>query len=128
MNPDPSPQRPKPRAGLAHVLDAAGYSLAGLRRLVRESAVRLEMLGLIAGAVLLVFAGVSPARWAIFFGLCLLVLIVETLNTALEVLTDHVSPEWSAAARDAKDLGSLAVAFSLITVAGFLGGTLTGLF
>jgi diacylglycerol kinase (ATP) len=41
--------------------------------------------------------------------LWLLLIATEALNTAIEVLVDHVSPNWSEAARDAKDLGSLAV-------------------
>jgi diacylglycerol kinase (ATP) len=43
-------------------------------------------------------------------GLVLLLIAVEALNTALEVLVDHLSPGWSQFAKDAKDLGSLAVA------------------
>ena len=35
---------------------------------------------------------------------------VEALNTAIEVLVDQLSPGWSAWAKEAKDLGSLAVA------------------
>ena len=42
--------------------------------------------------------------------LFLLLLAIEALNTAIEVLTDLVSPEWSQQAKHAKDLGSLAVA------------------
>jgi diacylglycerol kinase (ATP) len=40
----------------------------------------------------------------------LLLIAVEALNTALEVLVDHLSPGWSQFAKEAKDLGSLAVA------------------
>ncbi len=43
-------------------------------------------------------------------GLVLLLVATEALNTALEVLVDHLSPGWSEFAKDAKDLGSLAVA------------------
>ena len=42
---------------------------------------------------------------------------VEALNTALEVLVDHLSPGWSQFAKDAKDLGSLAV----VCVLGLIG-------
>lgn len=34
-----------PRRGLLHVVDAAGYSMAGLRRLCSETAAKLEILG-----------------------------------------------------------------------------------
>lgn len=38
----------------------------------------------------------------------LVLIAVEALNTAIEVLVDHLSPGWSQFAKDAKDLGSLA--------------------
>jgi diacylglycerol kinase (ATP) len=34
-----------PRDGLLHIVDAAGYSLAGVKRLWAETAARLEVLG-----------------------------------------------------------------------------------
>ena len=43
-----------------------------------------------------------------------LLIAVEALNTAIEVIIDRISPEWSEAARQAKDLGSLAVMCMLI--------------
>ena len=33
---------------------------------------------------------------------------VEALNTAIECIVDHLTPQWEVFARDAKDLGSLA--------------------
>jgi diacylglycerol kinase (ATP) len=55
-----------------------------------------------------------------------LVLAIEALNTALEILTDTISPDWSQMAKDAKDLGSLAVALILTVTAGFLALVLLG--
>lgn len=111
--------RPARKTGLAHLFAATGYSLAGLRRMLRETAFRHE---LVAGAGLgLVFALLGKPLWA-FAGLAvliLLVLAVETLNTAIETLVDHLSPGWSEFARDAKDLGSLAVMCLLIAVGVF---------
>ena len=101
--------KPVPRSGVLHIIDAAGYSLAGLRRLLQETAARLELAGIAFGAILLAIKGVGPLHWAIYFGLCTAVLVVEALNTALEELTDRISPEWSIMAKNAKDLGSAAV-------------------
>lgn len=102
-----------PRGGLMHVVDAAGYSLAGFRRLMRETAARLELLGAAALIAAFLWRGAAPWHWAGLVLLMVLVLVVETLNTAIEVLTDRISPEWSEMARDAKDLGSLAVGLML---------------
>ena len=59
-------------------------------------------------------------------GLFALVLAVEALNTAVEELTDRLSPEWSCMARDAKDLGSLAVGLMLLVWSGFVLAVLIG--
>ena len=39
----------------------------------------------------------------------LALLTVEALNTAIEVIVDHLSPEWSEFGKQAKDVGSAAV-------------------
>ena len=109
-----------PRKGLWHVLDATRYSWAGFRRLMRETAARQEMAFGAAGLVLLVWAGATAAELGIFALLFLILLAVEALNTAVEVLVDRVSPEWSQMAKDAKDLGSLAVGLVLAGMAGFV--------
>lgn len=116
--------RPARRTGLAHLFAAAGYSVAGLRRLLRESAFRQEAavgVALLAGLALW---GVAPARLAILAVLLLVLVAVEALNTAIEVLADHLSPGWSEFARDAKDLGSLAVGAILLAIGIFLGWAL----
>ncbi len=96
------------------MLAAARYSVAGFHRLREETAARHEIgLGLLA----LVVLGVLGASWVqiSLFGVLLLLLIaVEALNTAIEVLTNRISPEWSLDAKHAKDLVSLAVALVVL--------------
>lgn len=116
-----------PRGGILHAVDAFGYSVAGFRRLWQETAARLEFLG--AGATVLAFwaSGAEVWHWLAAVGLFVLVLATEALNTAIEVLVDRVSPEWSDMARDAKDLGSLAVGLMLALAGGFVLSVLAGL-
>lgn len=102
-----------PRGGLLHIIDAAGYSLAGMRRLWSETAARLEVLAAAMVAAVFLWHGAAGWQWLVALILFAFVLIVEALNTAIEVLTDRISPEWSQAAKDAKDLGSLAVGLML---------------
>jgi diacylglycerol kinase (ATP) len=47
--------------------------------------------------------------------LLLALLAVEALNTAIEVIVDHLSPEWSEFGKHSKDIGSAAVLL-MITV------------
>jgi diacylglycerol kinase (ATP) len=103
-------EKPPRKSGIAHFFAAAGYSLGGLQRLSRESAFRQEV-ALVAGlVVVLVVFGASLPEVLGLLAIGLILIAVEALNTALEVLVDHVSPGWSQFAKDAKDLGSLAVA------------------
>ena len=106
-------EKPPRKSGVAHFFAAAGYSLAGLQRLAQESAFRQEV-ALIAGLLLLFLAvGASAVQILGLVALGLALVAVEALNTALEVLVDHLSPGWSQFAKDAKDLGSLAVACTI---------------
>lgn len=116
-----------PRGGLLHVVDAAGYSLAGFRRLWAETAARLEIGGAALVALAFLWRGVEVWHWLAALVLLALILVVEALNTAIEVLTDRISPEWSEMARDAKDLGSLAVGLMLLVAGGFVAAVLAGL-
>lgn len=114
-------KRPVSKSGLAHLLAATGYSLAGLRRLARESAFRQEVaLTLVLLALFAVFGATLP-EFGGLLALGLVLVAVEALNTALEVMVDHLSPDWSAWAKDAKDLGSLAVACMIGAVALYSG-------
>lgn len=106
-------EKPPRKSGVAHFLAAAGYSLGGLQRLARESAFRQEV-ALVAGLlVLFVALGASLPEILGLLAIGLALIAVEALNTALEVLVDHLSPGWSQFAEDAKDLGSLAVACTI---------------
>lgn len=103
-------QKPPRKTGFAHFLAAAGYSLAGLKRLARESAFRQEVALILGLLVLFLLLGASLPEIAGLLALGLVLIAVEALNTALEELVDHLSPGWSQFAKNAKDLGSLAVA------------------
>ncbi|HRK42899.1 MAG TPA: diacylglycerol kinase [Gemmobacter sp.] len=105
-----------PRKGLLHLVDAAGYSLQGLRRLMRESAARHEVLAGLLGVAALGLRGASLGQIITFGMLILALLAVEALNTALEEVVDHLSPGWSEMAKNAKDLGSLAVGLVVVIV------------
>lgn len=105
--------KPPRKTGIAHFFAAAGYSIGGLKRLAGESAFRQEA-ALIAGLLLLfLVAGASLPEVLGMLAIGLVLIAVEALNTAIEVLVDHLSPGWSQFAKDAKDLGSLAVACTI---------------
>ncbi|SKA26203.1 diacylglycerol kinase [Consotaella salsifontis] len=105
---------PEKCEGVEHLSASARYSAQGLVRLWREAAFRQEI---VAAALVLVAHGLLGSRVEVWLAqgvLILLLLAVEALNTAVEVIVDHVSPDYSESARHAKDLGSLAVLFLLL--------------
>jgi len=103
------------RTGLRRLLFTLVNSAKGLRFLLRkEEAFQLEALlacVLIPVAILL---PVSPVERVLLIGAVFTVLIVEVLNTSIEVLTDRVSLDRHELSGLAKDLGSLAVTLSLL--------------
>lgn len=120
------PQKPPPTTGLPHLIAATGYSVAGLRRLWREASFRQEVLGGAAGLLILLASGATVYSMAIFGMLLLALLAVEALNTAIEVIVDHLSPEWSEFGKHAKDIGSAAVLLMIIVNAIWFLMALTG--
>jgi diacylglycerol kinase (ATP) len=108
-------RKPTRTTGLAHLIAATGYSVAGLRRLWLEASFRQEMFGGLLGLLVLLALGASAQSLAIFVMLLLALLTVEALNTAIEVIVDHLSPDWSDFGKHAKDVGSAAV-FLMILV------------
>lgn len=100
---------PKPVRGLRHILVAILYSFGGFLRLWQETAFRLELVFGFLVVLTHVFLGNHSLFIAIAILLVLITLSVEALNTAIEVITDDISPNYSEMAECAKDLGSFAV-------------------
>lgn len=104
-----SQQKPQRKTGFAHLIAATGYSMAGLRRLWQESAFRQETVGAALVLLLLLALGASAGQIGLMAVLLLVLLAVEALNTAIEGIVDHLSPDWSVFAKQAKDIASAAV-------------------
>ena len=116
----------KGKRGLRRLLNATRYSIDGLVAAWRhESAFRQELLlaaVLVPVAILLPLAAVEKV---LLIGSLLLVLIVELLNTAVEVAVDRDSLRIDPLAKRAKDYGSAAVMIVLL-IAGMTWVTILG--
>ncbi|MDR9501053.1 MAG: diacylglycerol kinase [Desulfurivibrionaceae bacterium] len=100
--------------GLKRIRRAAGYSFAGLRYTCRhEAAFRQELLLCLLLAPLIILVPLALLAKLYLLGCLLLVLICELVNTALEVILNHLSPGYSEAAKNGKDIGSALVLVSL---------------
>ena len=104
--------------GLRRVFRASIYSAQGLRHAWRfEAAFRQELvITLLLVPVALWLGGLALER-LLLLGSCVLVLVVELLNSAIETAIDRVGDEPHELSGRAKDLGSAAVLLSLILTA-----------
>lgn len=114
------PEKPERITGIKHVFAATSYSIGGIKRLWGETAFRHEVLLYLIVMGIFAAIGATFAEFIIASILALVLIATEALNTAIEAVVDHISPEWNEFARDAKDLGSLAVMCLLIANGLFL--------
>lgn len=108
----------QPHRGLRRLINATGYSWAGLKAAWRnEEAFRQEGLLCAVLTPLALWLGHSPVERALLLGSLLLVVIVELLNTGIEAAVDRIGPERHELSGRAKDIGSAAVFISLLNAA-----------
>ena len=101
--------------GFRRLVNACGYSMAGLRHaMAREAAIRQELAAcvvLIPAAVLLPVPAVE--RLLIILSM-LLVVLTEFINSAIEAAIDRISLDRHPLSKKAKDTGSAAVLVSIV--------------
>jgi diacylglycerol kinase (ATP) len=101
--------------GLRRIVNATFFSFAGLKTAWRnEAAFRQEaaLCGLLIPAGL--WLGQNAVERVLLIASCVLVLIVELLNTAVELIVDRVGTGHHRLSGQAKDVGSAAVFMSLV--------------
>jgi diacylglycerol kinase (ATP) len=109
----------KGKRGLLRIANAFRYSTDGLAAAWHhEDAFRQEMVLAAVMVPLALFLPVTLVERILLISVVILVLIVEILNTAVEVAIDRHSFEINPLAKRAKDLGSAAVMLSLILAGG----------
>lgn len=94
---------------IQHTFKATQYSFGGFKRLIQETAAQAEIIFFVVLLGLFAWLGASLEQFGILTFLFLLTFALEALNTAVEVLVDHLTMEIAEFARQAKDLGSFAV-------------------
>ena len=100
--------------GFRRVVNATLYSFAGLRSAWQtEAAFRQECVAVVILMPVAAWLGQSAVQRALLVSSCVLVLIVELLNTAVEFVVDRVGTDHNELSGRAKDLGSAAVFTSI---------------
>lgn len=100
--------------GFRRVVNATLYSVAGLRSAWRsEAAFRQECVAVVVLIPIGVWLGRDAVERALLLSSCVLVLIVELVNTAIEFVVDRVGTDHHELSGRAKDAGSAAVFASI---------------
>jgi diacylglycerol kinase (ATP) len=111
---------PQPGLLVKRLLSATINSLRAFAYgFANETALREEMLLLVAGVLLGFVIAPSVAWYVMMIGSLLVLMSIEFLNTAVEKLADHVTPEQHVDIGRIKDYGSAAV-FCAICLAGLI--------
>ncbi|VXD01748.1 diacylglycerol kinase [Pseudomonas sp. 8Z] len=107
----------KSKGGATRILNATGYSLAGLRAAYQGEAAFRQLLWL--NLTLLPIAcllDVTRIERALLMLTPLLALAVELLNSAIEAVVDRISLSLHPLSKQAKDMGSAAQLLALLMV------------
>lgn len=103
------------QTGFRRIVSATFNSIAGLRAAwAGEAAFRQECALLLVMLPAAFWVGQNAVEWSLLVGSCLLVLITELLNTAVEATVDRVGTDHHKLSGRAKDVGSAAVLVSLL--------------
>lgn len=117
----------KKATGLRRIWNAAGYSMRGLAAAwSNEAAFRQEVMLMVILAPLALLLGQNGLERALLLAVCLVVLIVELLNSAIETVVDRIGMEHHPLSGAAKDIGSAAVFIGLVMVVVVWGLVLYG--
>jgi diacylglycerol kinase (ATP) len=105
----------KSKGGLKRIIGAFFYSLDGFKAAWQnEHAFRQEMLVVVVGTAAALSLKISAFEKLVLIAVLMLVLIVELINSALEAVVDRISLERHPLSKNAKDLGSAAVALAIM--------------
>jgi len=108
----------KGKTGIKRLANAFTYSVAGtLAAFKHEDAFRQEVILSIILIPLAIYLGQTAIEQALMISSILLIIIVELLNSSVEVTVDRISVKRHKLSKRAKDIGSAAVFFSLVNAA-----------
>ena len=106
------------KTGLSRILDATGYSFAGLKAAWHnEAAFRQELILVLILTPVAFRIGSSLTQVALLLTSLYLILLMELANSALEAVVDRISDEHHPLSGRAKDIGSAMVFVSLVGAA-----------
>ena len=108
----------KGTSGVQRILNATSYSLAGFKAAFQNEAAFRQIILINALLIpLSFFMPVSRVEHVLMIVVCLLAIIVELINSAIEAVVDRVSMAQHPLSKNAKDMGSAAQFVALAIIA-----------
>ena len=103
------------KTGIRRLIYATVYSMDGFKAAFKNEAAFRQEMALTAVMIPAGFwLGTTAAERGLLIASCLVVLITELLNSAVEAVVDRVGLEHHQLSKQAKDMGSAAVLLSLV--------------
>jgi diacylglycerol kinase (ATP) len=99
---------------VAKIAASTRYALRGLRFLLEERNARMLLAGTVVVGAAGIYFRLAPLEWCLVVFAIALLWVAEGLNSALERLTDLVSPGHHPLAGKAKDIAAGAVMIALV--------------
>lgn len=102
----------KPKYSL---LKNSRYALKGLKLIFKnETSFKIEIFILILLLIFLFYIKLNFIYNAVILGFYFLILIIEAVNSAIELIVDFISPKYNKIAGSIKDIASFAVFLSIV--------------
>lgn len=99
----------KGKTGFKRIVNATGYSLAGFKAAFQHEAAFRQIVWINIFLIpITFFLDISRVEQAVMIAVCLLAIIVELFNSAIEAVVDRVSLDKHPLSKNAKDMGSAA--------------------
>ncbi|MGB0839876.1 MAG: diacylglycerol kinase family protein [Chitinophagales bacterium] len=112
-------QVPKPKQSvfsIKRLMKSFGHALRGMGYVIRaERNMQIHLFAVVVVVVAGIWLNITETEWLAILLAMGLVVVSETMNTAIESVVDLVSPEQHPLAGRAKDVAAGAVVFATIT-------------
>ena len=101
--------------GIRRILKAFSYSGKGLQSVFKtEIAFRQDLIVFVAGGIGCFLLNLTGLERAVMMFSLFLILLMELVNSAIEVIVDRISPKYHVLSGRAKDIGSSLVLIAFI--------------
>jgi diacylglycerol kinase (ATP) len=104
-----------PHTGLARILTAFIHSYHGFKATFKsEAAFRQDAAVFVVGTIVALCLPVGILAKGLLISALVLILLMELVNTSIEVMVDRISEDYHELSKKAKDIGSLLVLLSFV--------------